>query len=284
MEDHVASDADGTSRYESLPLHETGRTVLHFRPLQEDDHDQIKELHDELFPVKYSSQFYKNVVCNKTTSGHPLLSRVVIVKGFDEESGSSLQPRTPYLDDLAQHVGIPSFQEDEIEDIVTIPSDSGPSADRLIGCIVGAFIDLLSMKTSEEDPIHQKLIIDPDRHSMMFYIMTLGTTKDYRKLGLATKLVKDCLTMVEQVPICGGFYLHVITYNIAAIKFYERLGFYRICEIENFYDIDGVKYNCYLYACFVNGNRPSFSVVLKSVYRKVFDFFVPLQQQIAEKN
>ena len=231
IEKMEASDAD---RYESLPLHETGHTVLHFRPLQEDDHDQIKDLHDELFPVKYSAQFYKNVVCNKTTSGHPLLSRVVIEKGFDEESGSSLQPRTPYLEDLAKHVGIPSFQEDEIDDKVTIPRDSGPSADRLIGCIVGAFIDLLSIKSSEEEhSIHKKLIIDPDRHSMMFYIMTLGTTNDYRKLGLATKLVKDCLKMVEQVPICGGFYLHVITYNVAAIRFYERLGFYRICEIES---------------------------------------------------
>jgi ribosomal protein S18 acetylase RimI-like enzyme len=45
-------------------------------------------------------------------------------------------------------------------------------------------------------------------------------------------MIQDCLTMVEQVPSCGGIYLHVITYNAAAIKFYERLGFYRIEEIE----------------------------------------------------
>ena len=109
--------------------------------------------------------------------------------------------------------------------------------------------------------------------------MTLGATEEYRKQRLGTKLVEDCLSMVKQVPTCGGVYLHVITYNTAAINFYEKLGFYRIEEIKgllfmchniqnfakivfltfhlrlfpDFYSIDGVKYDCYLYAYFING-------------------------------
>jgi ribosomal protein S18 acetylase RimI-like enzyme len=215
---------------QSFPFPENDEAVLHFRPLQESDHDQIKSLHEALFPVKYSAEFYDNVVCNKTTGGCPLLSRVAVIKGFDEESCSSLEPQNDSLVELAEFVGIPAFEEDELENIVTISNNGKTKTDHIIGCIIGAF-----MKHPEEDTednVSHKLTRDPSRHTNLFYIMTLGTTEEYRKQRLGTKMIQDCLTMVEQVPSCGGIYLHVITYNAAAIKFYERLGFYRIEEIE----------------------------------------------------
>ena len=91
------------------------------------------------------------------------------------------------------------------------------------------------------------------KHKQMFYIMTLGSSETFRGQGLGTKLMRECMNIVEQVQDCGIIYLHVITYNQTAIRFYERLGFYRIEEIPNYYSIDDKNYNCYLYAKYING-------------------------------
>jgi ribosomal protein S18 acetylase RimI-like enzyme len=87
----------------------------------------------------------------------------------------------------------------------------------------------------------------------MFYIMTLGSSEKFRGRGLGSKLINECINICEQVPSCGVIYLHVITYNSTAIRFYERLGFHRIKEIKDYYTIHNESYNCYLYAKFVNG-------------------------------
>jgi len=86
--------------------------------------------------------------------------------------------------------------------------------------------------------------------------MTLGTAPEYRKLGLATMLVKQCIQdMVLPHPGCGALYLHVITTNPAAIAFYEQdsLRFHRVKEIPNYYTIDDEFHNCYLYAKYFHG-------------------------------
>ncbi|KAL3789080.1 hypothetical protein ACHAW5_009819 [Stephanodiscus triporus] len=48
--------------------------------------------------------------------------------------------------------------------------------------------------------------------------------------------------------LTGALYLHVITYNEGAIRLYERLGFVRVKEIKDYYLINSVNYDCYLYA------------------------------------
>ena len=90
------------------------------------------------------------------------------------------------------------------------------------------------MKCSElkDEKIANILIRNRHAYPRMFYIMTLGNTERFRKQRLGTKMIHDCLKMIEKVPTCGAVYLHVITYNIAAIKFYEMLGFYRIEEMK----------------------------------------------------
>merc|ERR1712110_573650 len=88
----------------------------------------------------------------------------------------------------------------------------------------------------------------------MLYIMTLGTISKYRHCGLATKLANICIQLVENTPPCGVIYLHVITDNIVAIRLYEKLGFQRIDEIRDYYQIKGMNYNAFLYAKSMNGN------------------------------
>ena len=54
------------------------------------------------------------------------------------------------------------------------------------------------------------------------YVLTLGTVAKYRRRGVSTELLRRCLARAEAEPRCGCVYLHVITYNAAAIAFYER--------------------------------------------------------------
>merc|ERR1740124_716063 len=84
--------------------------------------------------------------------------------------------------------------------------------------------------------------------------MTLGTIDTYRHCRLATKLVHQVIHQVEADPYCGAIYLHVLTFNLAAIQFYEKHGFYRVTEIKDYYQIDDKNHNCYLYAKYYHGN------------------------------
>ena len=83
--------------------------------------------------------------------------------------------------------------------------------------------------------------------------MTLGTALEYRRCGIGRRLVDDCLQRAKENRYCGAIYLHVITHNKPAIRFYERMNFEWITEIKNYYCIEGQHYNCYVYAKAVNG-------------------------------
>ena len=128
--------------------------------------------------------------------------------------------------------------------------------DPILACVVGAVVDVQKLNAASR----QLLISDTRRYQRLFYIMTLGTVTEYRHYGLATALIQKCVQEVTQDPQCGALYLHVITINHSAIRFYERLGFWRVQEIQDYYTIDGQNYNCYLYAKYFHGTcwlRPS---------------------------
>jgi len=101
------------------------------------------------------------------------------------------------------------------------------------------------------------LIIDPVIHTRAFYLMTLGTAKEFRHCRLGTTLIEKCLGMLAEVKECGAIYLHVIHFNVAAIRFYEKLGFYRVQTIPDYYRIGDRLEDCYLYAKYLNGNHGS---------------------------
>jgi ribosomal protein S18 acetylase RimI-like enzyme len=105
-------------------------------------------------------------------------------------------------------------------------SDENESNERIVGCLIGRFID----NPSEENKT--LLISDPTRHTTLFYVMTLGVIDNFRKSGLATVLVERAIRLAQQVTSCSAIYLHVITYNTPAIQFYEKLGFRRITELK----------------------------------------------------
>ncbi len=61
--------------------------------------------------------------------------------------------------------------------------------------------------------------------------MTLGSIPEFRRMGLASVLVDSAVNYAETSPDCGAVFLHVIHYNTAAIKLYERNRFHFFKEL-----------------------------------------------------
>lgn len=121
-----------------------------FREIQSTDFQVIKELHEELFPVKYSDVFYENTCNGKGVGGGKLYSSLAVVSG----------QVVGFL--LAQMVLYPSKCEDK---------------------------DLFS---------HDK------QPKYVCYILTLGLTKEYRRSGLGTALIRQCEEYASLNWDCGA--------------------------------------------------------------------------------
>mmetsp|Transcript_16372 Transcript_16372/g.24003 ORF Transcript_16372/g.24003 Transcript_16372/m.24003 type:complete len:402 (+) Transcript_16372:99-1304(+) len=249
-------------------------TLIRFRPLRDVDKTEIKRLHEEWFPVRYKNSFYDSIVLNKTSGGEPLYSLVAVADEVDEqpENDDSTEEKTELVDNgnsnnPSCHIVGSSIEQQKDqhpntnvhnENLTHHPQPLNPNhkksqqktQERIVGCVVGTFLNASNVPIE----VTSLLIKSPSIHTKLFYIMTLGTITAYRQRGLGSVLIRKCCAMAERDKQCGVVYLHVITYNTAAIRFYERLGFVRVDEIEDYYTIGGEHYNCYLYAKYFNGN------------------------------
>ena len=179
-------------------------TDLRWRTIEPRDRRRIQELHEEWFPVSYQQEFYDSLVHEKMPhTGEPLFTCVATL---DKD-------------------------QDDIERDKVGPNDTNgdndDTEDTIVACVVGALVNANKLNSASR----QLLISDVERHCRLFYIMTLGTVSNYRHAGIGTALVEKCIEQVMNDPCCGVLYLHVITLNHAAIRFYERLGFWRVQEI-----------------------------------------------------
>lgn len=128
------------------------------------------------------------------------------------------------------------------------PNECG---ELIVGCVVGTFLpsSMHNAKTGRRDDTAELLIPDPDEYPEMFYIMTLGTTRDFRRVGLGSILVNRVVDMIRSKQECGALYLHVIIYNEGAIKLYERLGFSRVKRITGEREALNLESKMHSYLC-----------------------------------
>ena len=66
------------------------------------------------------------------------------------------------------------------------------------------------------------------------YILTLGVVEAARRQGVAAQLLRLVLAAAEARG-CRACFLHVISYNHAAIAFYLAQDFDHAAELRNFY-------------------------------------------------
>lgn len=243
---------------------------LYFRKILPVDRQQIQRLHEEWFPVEYQETFYDTLVYGKLIT--PRHDRRPVDESDLNGEDELTRPLFTYLACVDQSIDFDSEQHSEAKedsgDFCTVKLVSMEEARRDIGqdedgcadsseghriaaCIVGAKVEPDVLPPN----LRHLLVPRPHIHSKLFYIMTLGTAEDYRSMGLASYLVLQCIEQeIENDESCGTLYLHVLDTNYAAIRFYEKLGFYCVRLIPNYYTIDGKLRHCYLYAKYFHGN------------------------------
>lgn len=78
------------------------------------------------------------------------------------------------------------------------------------------------------------------------YVMTLGVAEQYRRNGLASKLLRLSQMHMFNRFRCTRTVLHCKTDSTGALLFYGRHGFYVESKLCNYYNIDGSPYDAYL--------------------------------------
>mmetsp|Transcript_51252 Transcript_51252/g.138057 ORF Transcript_51252/g.138057 Transcript_51252/m.138057 type:complete len:182 (+) Transcript_51252:1-546(+) len=105
-----------------------------------------------------------------------------------------------------------------------------------------------------------------DAGGSLAYILTLGVVDGFRRRGLAKALLNNSMEHINKnMPHVKAVYLHVVTYNDAAIALYESMQFRRIAKFDKFYQLHGKPYDSFLYARYVHSGRPPWSWRLRNL-------------------
>ncbi|KAI9183316.1 N-acetyltransferase 5 [Blastocladiella emersonii ATCC 22665] len=74
-----------------------------------------------------------------------------------------------------------------------------------------------------------------DGLSYRLYVMTLGVLSPFRRLGIASRLLRTIVERARDDPDCEEVFLHVHTANTGALEFYDRFGFIRRALLPTYY-------------------------------------------------
>ena len=206
---------------------------LVFRLAEKEDRQKIRELHEDWFPVRYDDEFFEAIAKNEedfdkdnsieaevnSERNRKKCIPLCIVATIDERSRE---------DNRNNLVSSFSINDDSESDSLHSDLENGVNNKRkIVGCIVSVLIP-----STRNRSVHDLIIDNSELHSKVMYIMTVGTVDKYRRLGIGQRLVKESVREIERNTNCGAVYLHVITYNKAAIKFYQGLDFELIKKIK----------------------------------------------------
>lgn len=208
-------------------------SALRFRPLEERDFEEMVALHTEWFPVSYDDGFYQ-----KSVQGE-LFSLVATHSTVWAEGGSTGAGE----ENLLGIITMSTFCEHHGEDIQHVLGDSCSA--------------LCSRCRSECNEGNEEEGTGRMGGGSLAYILTLGVADGFRRRGLAKELLRRSIDHVNSnMPKVQAVYLHVVTYNAAAIQLYESMRFARLSHFPSFYLLHGSYYDSYLYALYIHDGRP----------------------------
>lgn len=192
--------------------------VIAFRELTARDIPQVRALHEEWFPIRYNQSFYDGAATGLwTETGGPMLARVAV------------------------ELAAPSSPSAAAVEVPNAP---------ILGVVTASTLPLSKV----DDP---ELIAPDDRqHTHVMYILTLGSRRSARRGGIASALIQQCLAHARAQSHCGAVYLHVKADNEGARRFYEKNGFQNLRFLPDYYLIDGVRHDAFLYIHYVNDAAP----------------------------
>lgn len=140
---------------ESGNIYESTYSDLLFRSVKTSDQDQLKAIHDELFPVKYSDRFFTEAVNGRGLKGGDLFT------------------------------------------LMAVKEDAKSGHDTIVGFLMGQF--LLSSNCDDAFDLFE----GGEQSKEVFYILTLGLVRSYRRCGLGSELVNRSIAYARQNSNCG---------------------------------------------------------------------------------
>eukprot|EP01084_Bolivina_argentea_P150039 261994_1 len=209
----------------AIPTH----SLFIFRPMMPGDSAMIRTLHEHCLPVRYKERFFNNACRNVITR-------------------SSSQPEMPIFTQVAIHSCTTDIQK------IFVLEEEGISCK--LHCQDGLMVGAITAQMSSFRALPENECVRPSKPDLFpdaMYILTLCTLSDYRRQGIGCELLWRSIAVAQANASCGVVFLHVITQNEPAIKFYEKQGFELIVEIPNYYVIEEISYSCLLYAKYING-------------------------------
>ncbi|XP_075422443.1 N-alpha-acetyltransferase 60 [Ascaphus truei] len=95
------------------------------------------------------------------------------------------------------------------------------------------------------------------------YILSLGVMKEFRKQGIGSLLLESLKSHISSTAQdhCKALYLHVLSTNSSAIRFYENRHFRQHHYLPYYYSIRGVLQDAYTYVLYLNGGHPPWTVM-----------------------
>ena len=219
-----------------------------FRSIDPTDHDVIKALHEECFPVKYSDRFFRDACMGKGFRGGDLYTCLCVEQATQRVVGfifAQIQTETEAEDKGLLGARSPGN--------LLMPTSGGGGGGQ------------------QQQQQQQNSASSPSGARYVCYILTLGLVTAYRRSGLGSQLLEHCVNHARANPNCGAVYLHVIHNNPAAIAFYKRNDFLHLRTLSHFYVINGESHTALLLIFYINNfSRPAWHRLLLSV-RSVFD-------------
>lgn len=255
---------------------------LEYRPLRTEDYQDMVALHTEWFPVSYDENFYNKSVGgdiftlaavhnHATSSGNaPATGSGCFPSSVDSPSEppgsvhSSLSPRA--TSSSAPIVATQSSSSEcDMLGIVTMSVNCEHHCDDIMSVLNGDCATLCRGGRVDE-PISTNGTSNLSNRGCLAYILTLGIIDGFRRRGLARELLRQSIDYVDKnMPEVQAVYLHVVTYNEAAIQLYESMRFVRLERFTSFYHLHGHPYDSYLYARYLHHGRPPWKWRLRNL-------------------
>jgi len=249
---------------------------LEYRALQPDDYHEVVALHTEWFPVSYDDAFY-----SKSVNGE--IVTLAAVHAHTNGSGDDAANPAGLSSSLASSPGAASSSSSAPAQPLAgggCQGESRPGADYdLLGIVTVSTScehhceDIMNVLGSDcaancNKACHGKDTLAESNSSggSIAYILTLGVFEGFRRRGLARELLRRSVDHVDQnMPEVQAVYLHVVTYNEAAIQLYESMRFIRLEKFSSFYNLHGQPYDSYLYARYLHHGKPPWKVRLRNL-------------------
>ncbi|XP_032825893.1 N-alpha-acetyltransferase 60 [Petromyzon marinus] len=131
------------------------------------------------------------------------------------------------------------------------------------GTIIGMIVAEIKHRTKVHREDADVLASSFPSDTQVTYILSLGVVKEFRSRGIGSLLLDSLMAHIEAATQdrCKAVYLHVLTTNAPAIRFYENRSFRQHHYLPCYYSIRGVLKDGFTYVLYLNGGHPPWTIV-----------------------